>query len=265
MEKPILRWTIGKTSKLGYDALAFSIKQFYNMYKDKFDYYLLYNNSNVQVLREIIGLKDINLIKQEWKFNPLNLNYNIDSSFWKLIPARINIKKHEIFIDNDIIPLKYFKKIDEFLNSNKVLLTKDCLKYQGKYRNLFKNDENYNAGFFGLPPYYDFEKELFKKWEENNSYENIENDDEQGLTTATLKAEDKIIIENDEMLMVFPNGKVKNSLYNKETNKNNFKLEDFNIFDNKYYFYHFVTINNNSENRYWNIFVNNLTKRIKNL
>ena len=265
MGKPILRWVIGKTSQLGYDVLAFSIKQFYKIYKNKFDYYLLYNNSNVQILREIIGSYNINLIKQDWNFNPLDLNYFNDSSFWKIIPARININEYEIFVDNDIVPLKYFEKIDVFLKSNKVLLTKDCLKYQGNYKNLFEENEYYNAGFFGLPPNYDFQKELKKTWFENNCLSTFDNGDEQGLTTATLKKQDKIIIDSEENLMIFPEGKVKSNFYNSNTNKNNFILEDFNIFDKKHYFFHFVTINKTTKNKYWDIFKNNFLKRIKNL
>ena len=71
------------------------------------------------------------------------------------------------------------------LSSSKNLCLEDPITFQGKYHNLFKKGEAYNSGLIGLPPQYDFEKEVFNFWNKNKM---------------------------DALLLLYPTNKVKNKV-----------------------------------------------------
>lgn len=138
--KPIFRWTIGGTNKNGYECLKHSIDSILEIYGEIFEYYILYNNSNIQIIREIIGHRPITAISQNWSDCPIPIDYNknLGTSMWKFCPSRLNIKSHEIICDNDIVFIKKIRQIDEFLlNKNSILLVEDPIKCQGEFRHLF--------------------------------------------------------------------------------------------------------------------------------
>lgn len=261
--KPIFRWTIGNTSNIGFECLKTSIRSMLKLYKDRFDYFICFNNVNVQILREIIGCKKIRLIKQTWNDCPLPLceKENRYTSLWKFCPARLNINCHEIVCDNDIVIINKISKIDEFLNEKKILLVEDPLKCQGKFRNLFEDGEKYNAGFVGLPPGYDLVKAMYFIWDENCRPKIINNDDEQGLVTAALKKEEFIKISKEEMMLVHSNGSTLFFGYNKETNKNNFSFKPVNFFESDIFAYHFVGLNREIHN-HWGLFKVDMKNKI---
>lgn len=99
-KKPIIRWTIGgNVSQHGIDCLGNSINCWKDLYGDSFDYFLCYNNIDVNKLN--FG---VNLINQHEHLNSLSIQPN--STAWKLYPPRISLQSHEIFIDNDLIIYK---------------------------------------------------------------------------------------------------------------------------------------------------------------
>lgn len=208
MQKPIFRWTIGKPNKNGIDILKTSIKYLYKIYGDTFNYFVCYNNLEPKQLEEIKKL-NVPLYPQTWDMNPLPVqpeNYQgisnkPNGSLWKICPPRINIKTHEIIMDNDVIITKKLNKIDEFLSSNQVLILEDLIKYYGIYDSYFKNNEHFNSGVMGLPPNYDFSKKILETYLKREKPKNFQNGDEQGLLMLTLYNEkNPIFIRKNEIV-----------------------------------------------------------------
>ena len=102
---------------------------------------------------------------------------------WKVCPARMRMDSHEIIMDNDIVLLKKFPQIDEWLSqTSKTLILEEPIRFYGKYDSLLPADGPFlNSGFMGMPPGYDFGAEISKSWKQYGSYENLSQADEQGL------------------------------------------------------------------------------------
>lgn len=256
MKKPIFRWTIGNVSKLGYECLETSIKTMIGLYNYEFEYYICCNNINIQIIREIVGSRSIKIIQQTWNDCPLPIDYknNFNTSLWKFCPARMDIDRHEIVSDNDVVLIKKLPEIEQFLCDSKILLVEDPIKYQGNFRHLFENNEKYNAGFVGFPPKYDLESALMTTWQENQCPKVINQADEQGLTTATLKKENFIKISKDHLVLIHSKGRTLYFGYDEKTNKNQFDCETVNFVNFNASGYHFVGANKNNHHEHWNLF-----------
>lgn len=262
--KPIFRWTIGGATKNGYECLEYSINAVLKLYGDTFDYYVLYNNSNVQMLREMVGHRPITFIAQSWDDCPIPIDEaaNKGTSIWKFCPGRLNINCHEIISDNDVIMVKKVKQIDEFLSrTDSLILVEDPIKYQGKFRHLF-NNEKYNAGFVGLPPGYDLANEMKMIWEQNGSPEVVGQSDEQGLTTAAMKKSKFISISKEQFLLVHAEGGTAYANYNAETNKSDLGYYRVNFFEDDAIAYHFVGINRKEKHQHWELFKKQLKQML---
>lgn len=250
--KNVFRWTIGNTSKEGLECLRISIKTLTKIYKDRFDYYVCYNNCNVQNLREYVGHHPVKIIKQDWSTCPLPIDEqkNIGTSLWKFCPSRININVHEIICDNDIVFIESINEIEEFLTKNVGLITEDPIKHQGKFGHLFDEDEKFNAGLVGLPPGYNLKDDLYKIWAENGSHETILQADEQGLISAALKKINFIKIPKSEIILIRPKGEVVDLAQHK-------KIDFF----KKGKAYHFSGVNKKNHN-YWDKFKKEFNKKL---
>jgi hypothetical protein len=214
------------------------------------------------MLREIVGHKPVSLVAQSWEDSPIPIDCfsNKGTSIWKFCPARLNINCHEIVSDNDVVIVKKFKQMDEFLSrTDSVILVEDPIKFQGKFRHLF-NNEKYNAGFVGLPPAYDLGNEMKKIWEQNGSPQTIGQSDEQGLTTAALKKEKFILIAKERFLLVHAQGGTAHAHYNVETNKNDLEYYQVDFFGDNSDAYHFVGINKKDEHHHWELFKRQLKR-----
>lgn len=188
--KPIARWTIGPVTNCGKAILRESISIFANIYPE-FDRVICFNNLNSLELSDLLKLAS--LYEQEEKSVPCTLSAP-DSNLveatgcgWKLAPPRLNINSMELFIDNDIIIRKRLPEIDEWLNTKNCGLISEGLhrkRMYGIYDPFIPKGINANAGLFGLPPNFDFQKEI-------TEYANFLNGglggyNEQGLTVATI-------------------------------------------------------------------------------
>lgn len=187
--KVIIRWTIGTVSRQGAKCLKHSVKSFVDCYGQNFDFYICYNSIEKPVLN--LGI-DLKYIYQE---KPILQG---SGSIWKYSPARININKNELFIDNDIVFIKKNIHIYNFFTSNKFLICKDNIKYYGKYDMLFNNDEKFNAGIIGVPSGFDLEKNIIKFWNDNGAFANITSADEQGLIASIIKKKTNLIVLSDK-------------------------------------------------------------------
>ena len=147
------------------------------------------------------------------KINQKKLNeYQIEgyNPFWKLVPPRLDIKRHEIFIDNDLIIYNKIKEFDLFLNSNDLfLITQGCRKKKagityGIFENKVKSEVCMNTGVLGFPPGFDLREEInniLKKFK----IKKLSYFDEQGMISFIIQSRKNKIISK-EKINFFQNG-----------------------------------------------------------
>lgn len=220
MAKPLFRWTCGPVSEQGLDILIESVrKSTQALGVDNFDWLICYNGFQEEELnrlkKSLTGFP-IFYFSQNWTECPIEDNqgypFGADGNFesngnrcggtlWKVCPARMRMETHEIVMDNDIVLLKKFPQIDEFLRENKVLILEEPIYFYGRYAHLL-HDKPLNSGFMGFPPKYDFASEIRKVWKANGSLKRISQADEQGLLMATLSAQPSLRISKEQMVEI---------------------------------------------------------------
>lgn len=185
--KPLIRWTIGPSSKDGFKCLEKSVSNIKKLYPEC-DFIVCHNQLSGAQKDKIANL-DVDLFDQDKHQNSLNHPPQGVNVHWKLYPPRLRYNAHEICIDNDIILWKRVPEIDYFLNNNM------CLIYQGKNRLYGIYDSNMpqairiNSGIYGLPPAFDFGgkiNDIQKPWKGRF--------DEQGLVATILSENPHFII-----------------------------------------------------------------------
>jgi hypothetical protein len=196
INKPLAKWTIGNTTKDGYDCLLLSINSFLKFYDVEV---AICHNCDKELLPNT--LKQFLLIDQS---KHLNVGPKPMGVAWKLYPSRIDIKRHEISIDNDIVFNKRITQIDQFFQSDATLLLQDKGRTYGRFEKHVPPNFFINSGVFGMPPNFNLESFILfyagNEWEKNALYEHDKNEtfDEQGLIAlALLSYKDYIIIPND--------------------------------------------------------------------
>ena len=156
MSKPLFRWTVGNVLPQGLEILSESINRTtQTLGLDSWDWAICYNGltkEDVDHLSEVIDGRPIRLIAQNWATCPVNDNCQsprrkdgsyeydgkrCDGTMWKVCPARMRMDSHEIIMDNDIVLLKKFPQIDEWLSqSSKTLILEEPIRFYGKYDSL---------------------------------------------------------------------------------------------------------------------------------
>lgn len=180
----ILRWTIGKTLPSGLEILKQSIFTALRLFKDRFDYYVCYNTIDKTDLSFIPD--KVTLFKQDKNTIPLLGLKELKGTLWKLCPPRLDIDTHEFCIDNDVIISNQIETMEKFLTSSQPLISEDVYRFLGRYDHLFLPNLLINAGVYGIPPGFDFSKKLLEAWQDNNSFQSLKSDDEQGLLAYVL-------------------------------------------------------------------------------
>lgn len=161
---------MGKTSKEGFDCLKYSIKKFKYLYKDyDIEYFICYNDIEKEKFCEF---KNINIINKKDFIEslPTYPPKKMCLPAWKLYPPRLDKNSHEIIIDNDLILIKKPNLIDEFFQSDSLIVTTESLirSYSGTLENHIPENFNINTGLICLPPEFDFKKKLSDCIEEFN-------------------------------------------------------------------------------------------------
>lgn len=206
--KPLARWTLGKTTKLGEETLTQSVKRFKKIYPE-FDLIICYNNlSNNQ----IINLKKLNV--KLYEQNSCDLNYPLESVNsppgwkhsmpgwgWKLLPPRLRISSHELWIDNDLIIRERLPSIDKWLNTNKSIISEGSKRAYGIFEEDIPSNNTLCAGLFGLPPNYNFANKIESCCIKLNGtplgYYN-----EQGITVLAVLENNPLIVPLSEVSIV---------------------------------------------------------------
>lgn len=223
MTKPLWRWTVGNCLQQGLDILVESVHRTTRALGiDNWDWAICYNGLNreeLQFISDAIKDKPIQLISQSWATCPIDDNCQTprrkDGSFewngtrcggtlWKVCPPRIRMESHEVVVDNDIVMLKKFPEIDEWLSTtDKTLILEEPIRFYGRYDYLFPPREPFlNSGFMGLPPNYDFGAAIHENWSKYGKYMNLSQADEQGLLVYTLNQLPSIRISKEQMIEV---------------------------------------------------------------
>lgn len=266
--KPLFRWIVGDVSFDGLRILHKSIQSVAKLYKNEFDFLVCSNASDVGCKKRLQSMSDalgVQIYEQSWADLPISqsavlkefdINANIgipqgrQGTFWKMCPPRMRLNSHEIVCDNDILIVDHIDKINEFLESDKVLLMKEDAFCVGKYFSLFEDKESYNSGLYGLPPYYDFAEDLRATWKDNGEYHSLLWRDEQGLITATLKKQSHITIT--EIVHLFNEGRCsdykfetidENKIKSRVMKSMTFSKHNFSLYDKGY---HFLGVNRQS-------------------
>lgn len=223
MSKPLFRWTVGSCLQQGLDILVESIKKTTEAFGiENFDWVICHNgltNQDLDFLKKAISDKPIQLYSQNWATLPVDdtcqsprrkdgsyeWNGNrCGGTMWKVCPPRMRMESHEIVMDNDIVLLKKFPQIDEFLSSKeKVLILEEPIRFYGRYDHLFGGKNTFlNSGFMGFPPEYDFGAEIYNTWVQYGKHTNISQADEQGLLMYTLDKMPSVRIKKEQMVEV---------------------------------------------------------------
>lgn len=221
MEKPLWRITIGNCLQQGIDILCESVQKLYALLGEEWDYLICYNGLNRDEVARIshsVRNTPTKFFAQNWATCPIG-DYcqspkRADGSFewngtrcggtiWKVCPPRIRLDSHEIIMDNDIVILKKFPQIEEFLNENKSLVLEEPIRFYGRYDYLFSSHGPFlNSGLMGFPPGYDFGAKIHENWIKYGQYQKLTQADEQGLLTFTLNQSPNIRIQANQMIEI---------------------------------------------------------------
>lgn len=243
--RPLVRWNIGgNVSELGYDILKESVKTSKKVF-DKYncEYVVCYNQVSKSQYLEINDLRSQGVEIRECVWSecaiPFQENLSprgkdgvfsdntseIGGTLWKVTPPRLDIARHEIIMDNDIVVLNDFPELDLFFRSSKTLICANNARFYGRFEHLFKDEECYNAGFTGVPPGFDYNRALYDVWDKNRRLKNLTYPDEQAISLAALLSHDHIIAEKGtelelflwgRMVEVWPNQRWESYSFNKQ-------------------------------------------------
>ena len=208
--KPIARWTIGPVSNCGMKILEESLSAFKKVYPD-IDRIVCYNqikapNINDTLYKQKEKEIDYPLTPAE-KNHPTELGYvlgGMAGSGWKLCPPRLRKSTHELWIDNDIVIHQKMKEIDDWLEGDYCLISEGLGRNYGKiYEKEVPIGIKACAGFFGLPPNFDFNQKILEyckllKGKSLGSY------DEQGLVASIITNSNHVIVPLTSIAIIEP-------------------------------------------------------------
>jgi len=168
---------------------------FQKLYSDRFDLAICYNDIDPTKLPK--GVQALNKAEQ-----PNNLKFLPQGKLpaWKLVPPRLDLNRHEIIMDNDVLLFKPLEEIEEFLAGNKFLTTEAYRRsYSIDYDALIRQDFNINVGIIGMPPGFDMEAAINEKLQRGWS----EFFDDQSIVAAILQDQDTIVVSKQKIVVAF--------------------------------------------------------------
>lgn len=193
--KPLFRWTIGNTSDVGMDMLVTSISLMRRFHD--FDCFVCHNNLKPGQMERLAGIPDATLVAQSPKALPIPPK----GVAWKLYTPRLDINRHEVFIDNDLVVFKKMPKMESFLESrDSVIYTRSLFHNFGTFKPFLPKEFRLNSGLFGLPPGFDFDAEVRSGLKGKTAWDDPF--DEQGLVALILSCQPtRIEIGLDEIMI----------------------------------------------------------------
>lgn len=219
MVKGLVRYTIGGNPKNeGLEILRLSLNKLRNLIGDKFDFVVCFNN----IKQDLLKLLDVELVDQTKFCHSLTVPPN--DVAWKLYPPRLRKSAHEIFIDNDIIIDKIPKELMQFIDTSDSFIYTEGLHTttSGRFKFWPKN-ETFNSGFFGIPPDFDFNKEIEVYLKDGLGWSN--RFDEQGLVGTIFFKQERLIKIGLNTIGIFESGPIPD-LHGYHFVKTNYKTND---------------------------------------
>jgi hypothetical protein len=205
--RKIARWTIGRTNSLGEECLRHSVRRFKVLYPE-FETIVCCNNltdkqrSNLNLLN--VEIHDQSSNELDYPLvdvnSPLGWKGSMPGWGWKLLPPRLEIDSYELWIDNDIIVRERVPSIDQWIGSNRSLISLSHQRAYGVFEKEIKGDICYCAGFFGLPPGFDFNSRILHHCKK--LFGPLGHYDEQGITVLCTLETDPIIVPVEELSVV---------------------------------------------------------------
>ena len=198
-----------ETSALGFEILAESlVRTPIALGPSRFDWVISFNGTNphiVEYLRNLAKLSSvpIRIVVQDAATCPLPLPQPL-LGMWKTCPPRLNIDTHEIICDNDIVFVQQSNPIQEFIDGTRAMMAIDTVRFFGKLDHLHPSGEKWNSGLIGLPPGYDFGRELKRSWDSCGQPNHMGYGEEQSLITHVLKKQNPIIVGQDHVRELHP-------------------------------------------------------------
>ena len=104
--RPFVRWTIGRVHPCGWEVLLHSLDIFPRLYPE-FDMIVCHNNLEIDELKT---LSTANVVLHEQKQD--QLPYPVGTTGWKLLPPRLRLDAHELWLDNDVVLCNRLPAID---------------------------------------------------------------------------------------------------------------------------------------------------------
>ena len=189
--RPLWRWTICDVAKLGWEIFIESVRHAPKVYPE-FDFVICYNNLMEDRLASLQKYS-IPLLAQDESMSVVpHYEVKVCKDFaWKIIPPRLRIEAHELWVDNDLVIRDRIPAIDDWLAINTGIISKGFSSCYGRFADKIDPDVDCCAGFFGLPPHFDFGAWII----EACKGEPLVEFDEQGLVVYTVsKLPDFIVV-----------------------------------------------------------------------
>jgi hypothetical protein len=141
-----------------------------------------HNNLEIDELKT---LSTANVVLHEQKQD--QLPYPVGTTGWKLLPPRLRLDAHELWLDNDVVLCNRLPAIDAWLSSRTGIITGCLYSLYGKYSEHVQSHIPVCAGVFGLPPFFDFESRILHLCKEVLTGTPLDKPfDEQGLVAAVV-------------------------------------------------------------------------------
>ena len=206
--KKIARWTIGKTNVLGEESLKLSLRRFRVIYPE-FETIICCNNlTHEQRLRlNCLGCQIHDQSSEELNYPlvsidaPIGEKNSMPGWGWKLLPPRLHMQSYELWIDNDVIVRERMPSIDKWICSDRSIVSLAHKKAYGVFDQEIPGNTPYCAGFFGLPPDFDFNSRILHYCKKLNGNP-LGYYDEQGVTVSCLLEANPIVIPENELSVI---------------------------------------------------------------
>jgi len=203
--KPLIRYTIGRVGEAGWVILSESLRQIRKVYPE-FDVVVCHNKLT-SLEAERLQTMDVDLLRQDDLPQPFDFkdddSERIRNFCWKLIPPRIRQDSHELWVDNDIIIRDRIQKIDDWLSGSTAIISTGFNHDYGKFTEFLIDKEPYCAGFFGLPPHFNFGEEIMRLYNGFRKKKKFKGYDEQGLVSLVVSSfADYIVLPQSDLPLI---------------------------------------------------------------
>lgn len=199
--KPLLRWTMGNVASLGWTVLRESIRHLPKVYPE-FDYIICHNNLDPgeEAYLASFGIPLHKQMESEVGFAFKNQqNQKVNDFAWKLVPPRLRPEAHELWVDNDIVIRDRIPELNLWLKSNTGIISRGINPDYGRYTmQMTDRKDVFCAGFFGLPPFFDFNQKLL----EYIGIQPLTGFDEQGLVSMIVSEMEGCIVVPQQNLIL---------------------------------------------------------------